>query len=182
MEAKCYRRRCLVAPGLPLTFHTQTGEVVSVFALKKPLELSNNKGQPMKIGTLPDGHAKDLGIEAGWTLSGIGYMDITQMPYAEADKLLQERVDKLPFAIPLTFKMNNGKSKTTYAYQQPLGLTFDHQLPIKITKEEEGHAKHLGIEIGWELLAVNYINLQSMTIFEEVSAIAHREVSKIPSK
>jgi len=173
-----------LTPGVPLTFHTPNGEVETVFALKKPLMLGYlSNVLPIKINEKLEGHGTELGIDLGWTLTGIGYKDITEMPFAEADKLLHEKVGELPGAIPLTFKRNNGQVQTTYAYQKPLGLTFLSQLPIKITAEEEGHhAQHIGIKIGWELQAVNYIKIKDMTDFEEVAAILRREVAALPSE
>jgi hypothetical protein len=173
-----------LTPGVPLTFHTPAGEVKTVFALKKPLQLAYDQhAQPIKITRKEEGHGTDLGIDLGWTLSGIGYQDITTVPFAEADRLLHEKIGQLPGAIPLTFKRNNGKVQTTYAYQRPMGLTFNRCLPIKITAEEEGHhAQHIGIKVGWELLAINYINIQSMTDFDQVSAILVREISELPTE
>jgi len=171
-----------MTPGLPLTFVTPSGETFTVFALKKPLQLSYGARQPIKVSKQRDGHGRELGIEVGWALQGIGYKDVTQMPYEVADKLLHDRVGELPGAIPLTFKRNNGEVKTTYAYQRPLGLAFNQKLPIKITEEKAGHGQDIGIKIGWELLAVNYIDVQGMKDFDEVSAILKEQVDALPSQ
>jgi len=170
--------------GLPLTFSSPDGELHTVFALKQPLGLSYGRQDPViKISANKEGHGKELGIEVGWTLVGIRYQDITGMAYADADSLLKKKVHDLPLAVPLKFKRNNGEVRQTYAYQKPLGLSFNQTLPIKISAEKPGsHGNDIGIKVGWELLEVNYKDVTKMTSYDEVVALLKGEVDQLPTK
>jgi len=169
--------------GLPLTFETPAGETLTVIALNKPIRLLYDRQAPIKISSEQNGHGKELGIEVGWKLVGIDYSDITQKNFDEADKILQVKVDKLPFHIPMKWTRNNSETKTVYAYYRPLGLTYQtSQLPIKITDDGSGHGDEIGIKKGWELQAVNYRDVTQMTDLKAVSKILQEEVSKLPLK
>lgn len=172
--------------GVPLTFHDKDGNDMTVFALKKPLMLayeeptSRTSKTPIKITRDMDGHGKELGIEVGWTLAGIGYKDITDMPFDDADKLLHEKVNSLPGAIPMKWVRNNSEIKIVYAYHHPLGLSFESKLPIIITSEKAGHGQDIGIKVGWKLLEINYHDVSNKTDFAEVMQMLKDEIQVLP--
>jgi len=169
--------------GLPLTFEAPNGDLHTVFALRKPLGLEFESRMPIKISEEKKGHGKELGVEIGWTLVGVKYQDITEMPFLEAETLLKDKASVLPEAMPLKFRTNNGELKQTCAYKKPLGITFPSKLPIKITEEKPGcHATAIGIKVGWELLEINYIDITKMNTFPEVMTILKREVTSLPSQ
>jgi len=185
----------LGAAGLPLTWATPEGGWHTVIALNKRYPTDKNKdGGPLgltyeklkfqdqlTITAEHDGHGKELGIQVGWTLVGINYRDITQESFGEADRLLVENVDNLPFAMPMQWTSRCAETKTVYAYHRPLGLTYQtSELPIKITKDSRSHGSHIGIKVGWALQAVNYIDVTQMTDVQEVSKILQEEVTKLP--
>lgn len=188
-------RTWLGEKGLPLTFTDADGETQTVYALKKPGHFGYDVGQDYKHITITDnrdGHGKELGMEVGWTLVAIGFSDITHLPWIEAHNLLEEKMRLLPSAVPLTWKPNAvdiadfhaPSQHTIYAYHNRLALMYAESLPIKILREKDGHGKFLGIKVGWELLAINYIDVSgkksSKENFNELVNVLHRELDPLP--
>jgi len=158
---------------------------VTTIAKRKPLGIKFDKEVfPIKITKEnPGSHGEDLGIQPGWVLTKINYVDIGGMGFGPCDKLLHEEVGKLPgpVTIPLVWDTGRG-DKTVWASKRPLGLHFNKgTLPIKITKEMEGHGKDIGIEVGWSLKSINGIDLTRYpsSQFQEVDDIFKGEVAKL---
>jgi len=165
-----------------LTWVTDWGEE-TVHAIKKPLGLIFEKQTPIMITREKDGHGKDVGIQVGWILKKINNVDITKMDFEEADALLHAEVDKLPGGIHIPLRWDTGDGDVTvWAFKKPLAVTYQGRLPIKITKETEGHGKDIGIEVGWVLKSVNNIDITKETSFAVVDAIFHGEIDKLPKR
>jgi hypothetical protein len=169
--------------GLPLTFDTGTGDWKTVYAKRKPLGVIFERHLPIRVTQEKESHGKEIGIQVGWTLVEIDNQAIAGMSFEEADRLLHEKVDKLPGGIPLTWETGSGPAMTVWAFKKPLGLTFEKQLPIKITKERPGHGMEIGIKEGWELLKVNYkdVSVSSGMTFEQVDTLLHEQLGRLPS-
>jgi len=174
--------------GLPLTFETPEGEIHTLFALQRPLGLNFDKRdpesrEPIIITHEKDGHGMHLGIRKDWKLVGIRYLDITNMPFKEAEMKLIGHVNDLPLGVPMKWMRNAGvESDVVYAFEKPLGLTFMTKTPIKITEEKQGHGTDIGIKIGWELQEINYKDVRKMTTFDDVSTILREEIGRLPQK
>jgi len=164
--------------GLPLTWVTGSGDLLTVYAQKKPLGLVFEKHNPITITAEKDSHGKDIGIKVGWTLFAIDNQEITGMTFEEADQILHTKVCALPGGIPLTWETGSGE-QTVWAFKKSLGLTFEKQLPIKITKETHGHGEEIGIKVGWVLKQINFKDVTMLTNFQEVDKILHDEISKL---
>lgn len=84
-----------------------------------------------------------------------------------------------PARVGLTWETLEG-AKTVYATKKPLGLFFHKdEMPIKLTRQSEGHAKDIGIRIGWVLKAINEVDISDKT-FYEVNHLFHDEIGKLP--
>jgi len=170
--------------GLPLTFDTGAGDWKTVYAKRKPLGVIFERHLPIRVTQERESHGKEIGIQVGWTLVQIDNQSIAGMSFEEADRLLHEKVDKLPGGIPLTWETGSGPPMTVWAFKKPLGLTFEKQLPIKITKERPGHGMEIGIKEGWELLKVNYkdVSASSGMTFDQVDTLLHEQLGRLPTE
>jgi hypothetical protein len=85
--------------SVQLDFDTPDG-VRSLSAVGKPLGLKYREELPIKIQEESCGHAKELGIQEGWTLRAINNYDITGMSgeaeFKQVNKMLHDALIKLP--------------------------------------------------------------------------------------
>jgi hypothetical protein len=166
--------------GFPLTFDTGDGET-TVYAMHKPLGLDFNKELPIQVSADKEGHGHEIGVKKGWILKSVNTRDISRCTeYQEALDIIHEEIVKLPGGIPLTWIMTDGRETTVWATQRPLGLKYLKSLPIKINEQGDIGGEDLGVEVGWILKAVNYIDVSEKTKFQEVADILKKEVNKLP--
>jgi hypothetical protein len=89
------------------------------------------------------------------------------------------RPEVKPRGVPLTWDTPDGV-KTVYATEKVLGLQFAPSLPVKVSNDQEGHSKDLGVRVGWILRSVNGIDVTCKTNFKEVMQTLHKEVGLRP--
>jgi hypothetical protein len=174
-------------PSLKLDFETPTG-MRTVWAKRKPLGMVFEKVAPIKVNQeRPESHALELGIKEGWILKKVNDTDISVMLFAQQDTILKENMAKLPkkdsIRVSLKWKDAKGEFIIVSAYKRPLALSFDkNTLPIKITKESEGHGKDIGVKVGWELVSVNDKDVSALNSYTEVEQVLKEEVDKLPTQ
>jgi hypothetical protein len=174
--------------GVPLTWDTPSG-IKTVYATEKVLGLQFSPSLPVKISREQEGHGKDLGVEVGWSLRSVNGVDITcKTSFREVMKILHREVGLKPAPKPkqpeqrkvqLTWDTPHGE-KTVLATEKMFGLHFPSSLPITISREQEGHGKDIGIEVGWTLKNINGIDIAGRTDFKEVMKILHKQVGLKP--
>jgi hypothetical protein len=144
---------------------------------KKPLGIRFPAKFPLGVERDQD-TTRDLGVQTGWTLKTINGSSITGITdYLEMNsKLKAEGIGLLE--VPMTWGTGDG-DKTVYAIRKPLGLKFPSELPLKISEENEGHGKEIGVLIGWELKNINGVDVSKMTDFKEVNDVLHANVKRI---
>jgi len=81
--------------------------------------------------------------------------------------------------MPLVWDTGQGE-QTVYALSKPLGIRFNCVLPIKITHDNDGHGKDIGVKPGWVLKSINYVDLTRYTSFQEVDVIFREQIRKLP--
>jgi hypothetical protein len=174
--------------GVPLTWDTPSG-IKTVYATEKVLGLQFSPSLPVKISREQKGHGKDLGVEVGWSLRSVNGVDVTcKTSFREVMKILHREVGLKPAPKPkdqeqrkvlLTWDTPHGE-KIVLATEKILGLHFPSSLPITISREQEGHGKDIGIEVGWTLKNINGIDITGRTDFKEVMKILHKQVGLKP--
>jgi len=56
-----------------------------------------------------------------------------------------------------------------------------NETPIKITSENEGHGKDLGIQVGWVLVGINHVDISAWS-FHTLDHVLHNEFAKLPGR
>jgi hypothetical protein len=183
---------------LKMTWDTPTGMQV-VDATKKPLGLSFPKSLPITIEKESHSHGEEIGIKIGWKLVEMEEMegkiplnkyDMTSAggDFEKVDKQLHVSVGKLPQGffeptVKMTWKTTEGEIKTVTATRKPLGLKFESNLPIKINSENKGsHGEELGIQVGWELQAIDGEDVVNSNDYKSVNDLLHTKVATLPKK
>lgn len=137
-----------VEPGLKLAIRVPGGELKHVAASWRPLGLVYNvpPKEPAFEITAVEGHADEAGILAGWTLLGVGDVELHTAEDAAA-------ADKLVAALPVQMVLMAGPvprvSKTVLVSRRPLGMEFSRKRPFSVSVVAPGsHAEELGISLG----------------------------------
>lgn len=180
--------------GVALVWTTPSGERTT-YATRKPLGVQFCAEFPLKIKREPEGHAKEIGIEVGWILKSVNGIDVTAMtdikkvneilyrevgektvPVEEWNQALTEPL-RIPKGVPLVWGTPNGE-QTVHASRKPLGVQFRAEFPLRVKREPEGHAREIGIKVGWILKSVNGFDVTAMTDIKKVNEILYREVGE----
>lgn len=135
-----------VAPGVLLTLGVPDGEQKHITVSSRPLGLVYNippKTPEFEI-TTAEGHAKEVGILAGWKLLGVGDVELTK---AEDVPAAEKLLSALPVEVVLAAK--GAEAKTVLVSRRPLGMEFDRKKPSTVSVVSlGGHAAELGISVG----------------------------------
>lgn len=100
-----------------------------------------------------EGHAVELGIETGWTVLGIGEVEMKEASdVSAAAKLLAS----LP--VQMWLEKPDGDEKTVLISRRPLGMEFQRKTPFAVSAVTPGGlAEELGISVGMAVKRVGGI-------------------------
>lgn len=166
---ECIEPQANASGAVPLVWDTPDGER-TVYATKGKLGVKFHAKFPLEVKCQPEGHGKELGIDAGWILKSVNGVDVT--PGTDIDSVLrlhakmtgsvhseirrtpEPRPSSASEAVPLVWQTPEGE-RTVYATQRKLGVKFHAKFPLEVKCQPEGHGKELGIRAGWVLESVN---------------------------
>jgi len=176
-EEETYTQLVQEPPTIPLIFEVN-GDDKRVNAIKdKPFGTRFNAEFPLMAKGIVKGHAKELGVQAGWILKSVDGVDVTgaasdwatrsrglsdteQQEFKRIDKILKEKLgDGLLFGTPIEWNTPNG-IKTVWAIDRPLGVPVGFTMPLTVTEAPHGHGEVLGIKIGWVLHSISGQNVE----------------------
>lgn len=157
-----------VAPGVLLTLGVPGGEQKHITVSSRPLGLAYNippKTPEFEI-TAAEGHAKEVGVLAGWTLLGVGDVELTK---AEDLPAAEKLLSALPVEVVLAAK--GAEAKTVLVSRRPLGMEFDRKKPTTVSVVSlGGHAAELGISVGMVVSRIGAVSVKKPIDMEKALA------------
>jgi len=128
-------------------------------------------------------HARDLGVQPGWTLVRVGGQCVGRSDNGRAlERLLDECLTDLPpNPLRLQFNTGSGSPRTFHFDRQPLGLELTKTPPFRVHHlKPDSHARDFGVEPGWELLHIGGMPITSVTTFDALMAYLHEGLENLP--
>mmetsp|Transcript_27720 Transcript_27720/g.61151 ORF Transcript_27720/g.61151 Transcript_27720/m.61151 type:complete len:371 (-) Transcript_27720:25-1137(-) len=150
---------------LDVVFADASGSETAVRFSKKPIGLGFKNKTPVVINSV-SGHAKDCGVKKGWQVKSINGVMLRDKVFPEVLAFLREqslalqdpevaasRLGNLS-SFEILFVTPSGQKQSVSVTKKPLDLAYKNKMPLAVTRAE-GHANELGIQVGWELQAIN---------------------------
>uniref|UniRef100_A0A7S1QVZ0 PDZ domain-containing protein n=1 Tax=Alexandrium catenella TaxID=2925 RepID=A0A7S1QVZ0_ALECA len=182
---------------LDIVFSDQSGELRTVTFTKKPLgfEITQGKVPIIVRGVCPGSWSQRLGVQVGWTVVKVAGEEMGDLKWEDAMHFLVRSVDALPQdikvvqptaeerSVEMTFDTGatDASSKTLVFMKRPLGLEFEVEAPIRITKvADKSVSQRLGVQVGWRIIKVNGEDLDGKTFAEQFAQLK-KSVKALPN-
>jgi len=178
-----------------LDFEDLHGGIKTVYAVYQPLGIIIGEHPPVEVLDFTiNSHARELHVQHGWKLVGIGNKDdeeveelkknkipeFKQKDVKEVNELLFEKVEGLPlYPLYIRFQTSMDSLARVVAHKfvhYPLGLEFANEAPIRITEvlkhgaaaTVHGESAENKIEKGWFITGIGNKPVGRITNFKEV--------------
>lgn len=181
---------------LPIVFQAEDETSRTLQFTKKPLGFEITLGKvPIVVRGVHSGSwAERLGVKVGWKVLQVADEDMGDLKWEDAMQFLVKCVDALPQdikvvqptaeerSVEMAFDTGAGTDlKTLVFMKRPLGLEFEVEAPIRITRVmDKSVSQRLGVQVGWTIQKVNGEDLDGKTFNEQFSQLK-RSVERLPN-